>query len=173
MPAPAARADFRRHLVPAVPAPLDADFVLVDDRIVRGLPHAIPLTGEFSLLLVLPTGLATAWRDASPTAVVTSSQEQTTPRPSTEPVEPLPVTAPARLVVRRQGAIAGSVALAAGCRVVIPETDPDSGVRIEVVVREWDVRAGSMRGPGDVGSRIALAWRRIDQGTAVFERRRP
>jgi hypothetical protein len=188
MPAPIARADFRRHLVPAGLAPLGPGFVLVDDRITQGLPHRIPLPGELSLLLVVPTGLATAWRDAAPNAVVSSSRDQLTPRgarasasdtgsrprPATQGqplVEPLPLAAPARLVVRRARAIAGAVPLAAGCRVVLPDADAQPGVRIELIVREWDIRAGSLRGPGDVGSRIVVAFRRIDLGTAIFGRR--
>ncbi|BCB74857.1 hypothetical protein Pflav_012670 [Phytohabitans flavus] len=169
MPVPVARADFRRHLVPAGSPPVPEGATLVDSRITQGVPHAIPLDGGFSLLLVVPTGLATAWLAAPPTAVVTSSRPALAAAAAEPaPGDPLRPGAPARLVVLRAGAVAGAVPLVAGLRAVVPEADSSTGTRIEVLVREWDLRAGSLRGPGDVGSRISIAWRRIDLGTATF-----
>ncbi|MGV9818738.1 hypothetical protein [Nocardia xishanensis] len=173
---PVARADFRRHLVPAGLAPISEKFVVVDDRINQGLPHMITLTADLSLLLVVPTGLATFWRDASPTAVVTSSRAELDPQRLRPPgnsdngnSDGRRSSAPARLVVLRAGTLAGAMPLAAGARTVVPEADPSPGIRIETMVREWDIRAGSLHGPGDVGSRIIVAWRRVDQGATALE----
>jgi hypothetical protein len=160
------RADFRRHLVAAGLPPVPDGCTVVDSRITQGLPHAIALEGEYSLLLVVPTGLARAWLAASPTAVVTSSRPQLAP---VAPKQAVPAGAPARLVVLRAGRLAGAIPLAAGASAVVPEADFVAGTRIEVFVREWDLRAGSLRGPGDVGSRVSVAWRRIDRGAATFD----
>lgn len=176
MPIISARADFRRHLVPAGLPPVPAGFAVVESRITQGIPHPIGLDGEFSLLLVVPTGLARSWLSAPPTAVVSSSATQLAPAgpiPKGGNDNSLRPGAAPRLVVLRAGAMAGAVPLSAAARAVLPEADLSTGTRIEVWVREWDLRAGSLRGPGDVGSRIAVAWRRIDLGTAVFEGREP
>jgi hypothetical protein len=50
---------------------------------------------------------------------------------------------------------------------------PDGGrhehpMRIELAVLGWDIRAGSLRGPGDFGSRIRLAWRSADRSVELF-----
>lgn len=172
MPITSARADFRRHLVPAGPPPVPEGFTLVESRITQGVPHTITLDSEFSLLLVVPTGLARSWLAAPPAAVVTSSQPQlsaTGPVVDDGPVDDtLRPGAPARLVVLRAGALAGAIALSANAQAVIPEASPVPGTRIAVVIRGWDVRAGSLRGPGDVGSFISVAWRRVDQGAVLF-----
>ena len=42
------------------------------------------------------------------------------------------------------------------------------GARIDLLIRSWDLRAGSMRGAGDFGSRIDVAWRRADRGSDAF-----
>jgi hypothetical protein len=43
-----------------------------------------------------------------------------------------------------------------------------TGIRIELVVLGWQIRAGSLRGPGDFGSRIELAWRIADRAADEF-----
>jgi hypothetical protein len=39
---------------------------------------------------------------------------------------------------------------------------------VELAILDWEVRAGSMRGAGDFGSFIELAWRRADQAVDTF-----
>ena len=150
-------AQVQRFLVPAA-APVG--FVRLGLRLLGGLPVTIPLDEEVALVIVVPTGLAAAWREADPTSVVSRSTPELTPVAA-------PVggnRAPARLLVRVEGAIVGSVPLVAN----LHRRLPDDAARVEVMVISWDLRAGSLRGPGDVGSRLELAWRRTDQGTDLF-----
>jgi hypothetical protein len=144
----------------------------VDERLVLGVPHPIALEAGLSLLVVVPTGLATTWRDAPDTAVVTTSRPQAVPtRTGKEYLGVAVPHAPARVVLRLAPGsgstvagtgIAGAVPLVLGTRVVLPEGDPVPGPRIQLLVRDWEIRAGSLRGPGDVGSFVRLAWRRVD-----------
>jgi hypothetical protein len=77
---------------------------------------------------------------------------------------------PARLLLRAGTSVVSSIPLASGVLRAIPEAgDFGAGVRFAVVVLSWDIRAGSLRGPGDFGSRIALATRRADRASETFE----
>jgi hypothetical protein len=76
--------------------------------------------------------------------------------------------APLRLVVERSNVVLGVVPFAAGLRQVVPNDGGTRGVAIEIVVLAWDLRAGTVRGPGDFGSRISLAWRTADRASAEF-----
>ncbi len=157
-----------RFLVPAAQPAAPDGFTTIDEPIVNGLPHTIALDDGLSLAVVAPSGLATRWRDADPTAIVSSSDEDVR---SPDPAATVVVSrCPARLLLRAGTAVVSSVPLAAGVRRAIPEAGGvGSGVRIAVVVLAWDIRAGSLRGPGDFGSRIALATRRADRAGDTFE----
>ncbi|GAA4878649.1 hypothetical protein [Actinomycetospora straminea] len=170
MTMPAARTDFRRLLVAPPDTGVPAGWTAVDEALLAGVPHRIPLTGDLVLLLVVPTGLATAWQGAPAAAVVTSSRTGLAARLGSAPGEPVPAPphSPARLVLLQARTVAGALPLVAAGRALLPPTDAAAGLRIELLVREWDIRAGSLRGPGDVGSRLSLAWRRIDQGSAAW-----
>jgi hypothetical protein len=173
MSAPSARADFRRHLLGGVRHPPSPGATAVDDRITYGIPHRVRLEAGYSLVLTVPTGLATVWRDASPTAVVTRSGAQHTSAPSRTQDDRRAPAAPARLVLLRSGRVRGVIPLVAGARVIVPEADGTVGPRFEIVLAEWDLRAGSLVGPGDVGSRLSFFWRRADGGSQTYVPGRP
>lgn len=157
-----------RYLVPdAPPQPEAAGFTRIRQSIPAGLPLVIPLGEGLRLVLVVPTGLATTWRDADPTAVVTQSAPE---QGAHDPQAPAPLPrVPGRLMLLAQGDVLESVALAAARRARLPDTGrSDIGVRIELIVLGWEIRAGSLRGPGDVGSWIEIAWRRADQAADEF-----
>ena len=42
------------------------------------------------------------------------------------------------------------------------------GPAVELVIRRWEILAGTVLGAGDFGSRITLAWREIDLGADRF-----
>jgi hypothetical protein len=50
---------------------------------------------------------------------------------------------------------------------VIPDADGVRGV-IDLHVADWLLHAGCVRGPGDYGSFVEVAWRRIDSGANTF-----
>jgi hypothetical protein len=265
----------RARAVPETPDPLPDSFERVSVQLVNGLPTTIDLDADLSVALVVPTGLATTWRDAEPTAVVSRSGPETEPhrRPDLKLSPPAGVTAtasagggaltsgiyyyevtalgangeslpsdgvsvqvsgpgkvalvwtavagadayriyrgpgpgrdqvsysvrtnsftdkglpgaalsapappshlaavdraPVRLLLRQRSPLSASLPLVAGLRRSVPDAgDAALGATIEIAVIAWDVRAGSLRGAGDFGSRVELAWRRVDEAGEQFE----
>ncbi len=149
---------------------MPAGFTPVEAKLVGGLPHRLRLTADITLVVVVPSGLAVTWRDCDPTILVSSSKAEripTTPRSGNAigTVE----HPPARLIVRRATTTVASIPLTLGLRRTIPEMGrEDASRRLELIVLGWDIYAGSLRGPGDFGSRISLAWRRADQAVNDF-----
>lgn len=160
----------QRFLVPDSKPVAPEGFTEVRETILGGLPYTIQLDQEIKLILLVPTGLATVWRDADPTTIVTQSTGELAPATVATDSEIGGVTrVPARLVMQSAGAIVASVPLAAGLRRMLPDAgDPERGARIELAILAWDIRAGSLRGAGDFGSNIALAWRRADKAEESF-----
>jgi hypothetical protein len=134
------------HLVPTADPPDLTGYTRATQPLVNGLPQAIPLDARLKLVAVLPTGVATVWRDADPAAVVSRAGAQDGP--------------PLRVLLMRGGAVLACVPLVAGLARAIPDTgQPALGALIELRVLDWDVRAGCLRGAGDTTSFIDLAWR--------------
>jgi hypothetical protein len=162
-----------RYLVPETAAP-PSELTRVTQAISRGLPHTIDLDGDLKLVLTVPNGVAAVWRDSDPTAVVSRSSDQVaaSPRPQAGQAEPLGAIAyaPARLYLERGQTTLACVPLVSGLRRTIPDTGrDDAGVRIELLVVAWDLRAGSLRGAGDFGSFVDLAWRRAGRAGDRFD----
>jgi hypothetical protein len=158
-----------RLLVPPSPPELPADMTRVSQVLSKGLPETIDLGSAASLIVLVPTGLATAWRDADPEAVVSSSDAETAPY-TPDPATPVgdATRAAVRVLLLVGGAPVASVPLIAGLRRRLPDSgDPDRGVRVELAISSWRICAGSVRGPGDFGSRLEFSWRVAD--TAVDE----
>lgn len=168
-----------RYLTPeASPAAGDlvaAGFTLVDDRITTGLPYTVPLDDGAELTLILPNGLAHTWRETDPAAVVSLGASELAGHDPAATAETAPVHRPPLWLRLRVGGTPVAVApVVAGRRGLLPEGDrapgdpATSGVRVEVVVLDWAIYAGTVRGPGDYGSFLRLAWRRADQAVARF-----
>jgi hypothetical protein len=164
------RIPIERYLVPERSTAVPEGLAVVAESILGGLPHVIRLDHDVSLLLVIPTGLALTWRDMDPATMVSTSAPELSPHrndaygPARDANR-----APARLLVRAGETLTASVPLTAGVRTRIPQDGvPGRGVRIEMTVLSWDIRAGSLRGPGDFGSSIRLAWRKYDEGALHY-----
>lgn len=160
----------KRELVPATAAPVPERMTRVNQSMVNGLPQTIDLDAELSLIVAVPSGMAIEWRDADPTAEVTRSEMelQASRRESDAPVGVID-RPPARVLLRSKGEIVASTPLVGASRRMLPEEgDEDRGARIELLLLGWDIRAGSMKGPGDFGSHIEFAWRRADRGSERF-----
>lgn len=157
-----------RILTPAQKPATPDGFTQIDTPVTQGLPHFIPLRGELQLAVLVSTGVIRQWIDSDPSTVISQSLAETQAANAADD-EPLgALTQPAaRLVLLDRGSPVGAAGLIAGRRILLPE----SGARpaqVEVIVLEWDLRAGSLRGPGDFGSRITLAWRAADVAVAHF-----
>jgi len=147
-----------RELVPEAPLKTALEgFTVVEDRLLAGLPQRIEL-GPLALVLLLPSGLATAWRDAEANTPVSTSASERGPHLA-QPDTPyaLPERPPVRLAVRDGQTTTAVVPLVAGRQRLLP--DASGRACLELCILEWTLVAGSLQGPGDVGSRLRLAWR--------------
>ena len=156
------------YLVPEHTSLIPDGFTRVDEPMTRGLPHTIILDRATRATVVLPSGLARTWRDADPAAMVsTSDDERAAFRPSAG-TDDSAARAPLRLVVERSNVVLGVVPFAVGVRRFVPDEGGARGAAIEIVILAWELRAGTVLGPGDVGSRITLAWRIANTASAEF-----
>ena len=160
----------QRYLTPEVKPTTPAGFTQIGKTLLNGLPHTIQLTENITLVIVVPNGLAVTWRDADPTTLISVSDDELEPHvaDSDEPIGNV-ARAPVRMLMRVAGTTVGSIPLVAGLRRTVPDSgETDRGVQIELVILSWDRRAGSLRGRGDFGSRISLAWRRADEAVEQY-----
>jgi hypothetical protein len=153
-----------RELTPPPPRIAPNGMTAETTRILAGLPHSIVLAEDMRLIVTLATGDAVLWRDADATAVVTTSDEERTPPNASD--ESRSRRVPAALVVQRGRRVLATLPLALAAHRV---TDPAGGFALELVTLGWKIRAGSLRGGGDFGSFVSLAWKRVDGGASRFE----
>jgi hypothetical protein len=157
------------YLVPEHASRAPVGFATVSEPMTRGLPHTIVLDRATRATVVLPSGLARAWRDADPTDVVSASADEHAPVVADAlRVREDVARAPLRLVVERSNVVLAIVPVTAGLRQVVPNDGGVRGAVIEIVVLAWDLRAGTVRGAGDFGSRLSLAWRAADRASTEF-----
>jgi hypothetical protein len=165
-----------RILVPASPFTVPDGFQRQQYRLLRGVPSDIILDAQVTLTLAVPTGLGTTWRDADVSRLVSSSEQGYAPAP--DPAS-LPSEAgvppnwlarpPARLLVRFSRRTAVAVPLVAGLRRIVADGgNPERGARMELIIIGWALFAGSLRGPGDFGSYLDVAWRRCEAGQSTY-----
>lgn len=164
----AERFPIERELVPARPGVPQG---LQRDRrpLTKGLPERIELDARHALVVVVPTGVATAWRDADPTALVASSDAETAaavaaPAEAVASLERPPL----RLLVLVGGDLRGAVPIVAGLHRRMPDGGT-CGAALELAVVSYAIHAGSMRAAGDYGSFLELAWRTVGAGSDSFE----
>jgi hypothetical protein len=159
-----------RLLVPSDPPDLPDGFTTLQSAMVNGLPHPIDLPNGLRLTVTVPTGLLSDWIDADPTMVITTSDDESAPLPPNPNGEIAGVARPgARLSARLSTAPLGTLPLSLrAARVLRDDGDASAGAALEVVLLDWEIHAGTLRGAGDFGSSITLAWRRADQGVSAF-----
>ena len=119
----------------------------------------------------MPTGLASTWRDLDPSTTISASDPEVQPfAPPAAPEPPGEATLlPARFLLQSGNVTLATMPLVAGSRRVASDSGtPGVGVRLEVYVVSWILTSGSIRGAGDFGSRVALAWRRADLAVDHF-----
>jgi hypothetical protein len=119
-----------------------------------------------SLVLLVPTGFAAVWREADPGIVVSAGSDETRAHIAPRGADPLERPA-IRVLLRRGSATLTTIPLAAGLARVTPDSDGSRSV-IDLYVADWLLHAGCLRGPGDYGSFIDVAWRRVDAGANAF-----
>jgi hypothetical protein len=158
-----------RELTPGPDLTPPTGFTVVEEPLVDGLPQRVPLGGDLVAVLTVPTGLAHTWLDADPAEPVSRSGGEFVPGAEAGDVPTGAVDRPpVRLFVLEGDRVLGSLPLVAGRRDRVGHDGRPPGVRLDVVVLDWEVRAGTLRGPGDAGARLALAWRRADAAANAF-----
>ncbi|MFI5924636.1 hypothetical protein ACIA3K_01520 [Micromonospora sp. NPDC051543] len=165
-----------RYLLPETPIEVPDGFTEVRQGLTAGLPHRLELGAGVHAVLILPTGLARQWLSTDPLAVVSSSADDLAPRPAPTATSRPPALVgrvPLRLVVRQGTRILGSVPLATGLRRVCPDAGTPAAaggtpVAVEVLVLAWLLHAGTVRGSGDYGSYLTVAWRPADRAVDQF-----
>jgi hypothetical protein len=159
-----------RLLVPAEPPPLPDGFQIVRSSMVNGLPHFIDLPGNTRLKIVLPTGLMQPWLNADPTTLVATSEDERAPRPDTLAEEIGGVSRPAlRVAATQENRPLGTVPFVLNARRRLRDDgDPDRGTALEIVLLEWRLYAGTMRGQGDFGSFVRFGWRAANRAVDIF-----
>ena len=154
-----------RFLVPEGRPPVPAGLARSRQVLVRGVPFAWPLDLEFGLVLFVPTGSAVLWRDADPTAIVADSQlDDALSVPHDPEASP---RAPARILLRRGRTVIAAAPLVAGLWRVLPDGGNDASI-VELYVVSFRLAAGTLRGAGDYGSFVEVAWRRAAAGASGF-----
>jgi hypothetical protein len=155
-----------RFLTPEEPIAIPTGFTRSRQELTRGVPFQWPLEADLSLVLLVPTGFAALWREADPDIVVSAATDETRAHIAPRGADPLERPA-IRILLRQGGKTLTAIPLAAGLSRVIPDTDGGAAV-IDLYVADWLLHAGCVRGPGDYGSFVDAAWRRIDTGANAF-----
>ncbi|MEK8105542.1 hypothetical protein NKG94_11075 [Micromonospora sp. M12] len=147
-------------------------FTEVRQALTAGVPHRVELGAGVHAVLILPTGLARQWLDTDPSRW--SAAPPTTWRPPAPPATPRPPALVGRCRCAWSSARAPDPRLAAARRRPapgLPRRRPDHRAHptvVELLVLSWLLHAGTVRGSGDYGSSLALAWRRADRAVDQF-----
>lgn len=156
-----------RFLVPAGPPVAPADFNIVVQPLLRGLPAELRLDAELNLIVYAPTGDANLWRDADPSAIVCHGAEELLPRGAQVATPEVTARPPVRLVLRRAGIFVAALPLAVGLRRRLPDNG-SLGSLVELMVLDYRIHAGTLCQPGDFGSFVRFAWKRADRMPGAF-----
>jgi hypothetical protein len=157
-----------RILVPEVKPAAPAGFTRVDDPMQRGLPHAVNLTADRRLLIVVPAGMATFWRDAAAGLPVSTAAGDYGARDlGADPPRDYVAQAPVTALFQVANQTVAAAPFKAGARLILPSSG-QAPAAIELVLLDWAIYAGTLRGAGDFGSFVSLAWRNADAGVDQF-----
>ena len=157
-----------RYLVPEIVQAAPEGWTIVEQRIVAGLPVTLSLSKNIQVRLASSTGLAREWVAGNPRSVVSAASWQLAPhQPGVPPVIVEALAATPVLQVRASVGALGAMPL----QPVAARTFARTGAAptlAEIILLDWQLCAGNLRGAGDYGSFIRLAWRQADQGVPMF-----
>jgi len=141
-------------------------FTTLEKPILNGLPDRIELDDRTTLMLRMPTGQGTLWRDADPEATVSDSESQSMSLSDvTITLRSEQLSPPLRLSIAVSGRRRAVVPVAAGVSYAVAGPN---GEHLELIILDWCLNAGTVRGTGRFGSRVVLAWRLMLRGTDTF-----
>lgn len=144
------------HLLVDPPDRAPEGLTTLEERITAGVPRRIALDPRLALVVVVPTGIASTWLEHPVDALAGDSAQESDPEadPAAPGVGP-------RLHLLVSGGLAATVPLVAGLRRRLPDAGAGAPAVIDLAVLGWTLAVGTLLGPGEHGSRIRLAWRRL------------
>jgi hypothetical protein len=153
-----------RYLVPADPPALPPSFTTVRIALTAGLPYTYALDARWSVIVRYPTGVMNAWTAAGASDVASSDLPERSARPAGTDAGPRD---PVRLTVALDKRTRAVLPLSAGRRALIAD-DGVNPATLELAILSWTITAGSVRGSGDSGAVLSLAWRDATRAVAQF-----
>jgi hypothetical protein len=153
-----------RYLVPPGEPALPPSFSTARIALTAGIPYTYALDARWSVILRYPTGVMNAWTAADPGDVASSDAPERAPRPDGADDGPRD---PVRLTVALDKQTRAVVPLTAGRRALIAD-DGANPAALELAILSWTITAGSVRGRGDSGAALTLAWRDATRAVDVF-----
>jgi hypothetical protein len=153
-----------RYLVPPDEPALPASFSTARIALTAGIPYTYALDARWSVILRYPTGLMNAWIAADASDVASSDAPERAPRPAGADIGPRD---PVRLTVTLDKQTRAVVPLTAGRRALIANDGADPAA-LELAILSWTITAGSVRGGGDSGAVLSLAWRDATRAVDAF-----
>jgi hypothetical protein len=159
-----------RYLVSAARPPLPSGFTDVSVVITTGLPLAISLSRDISVVLSVPTGEGHSLLEGDPSLTVSAAgDELRAATPGDQPIGSV-TRAPVRLYVQWHGIAIGSIPLALGTYWRVSDVgDPTGGTVAEIVVLGWKLALGDLISAGNYGSTIRIGWRLANLATPTFQ----
>ncbi|WP_207537832.1 hypothetical protein [Sabulicella rubraurantiaca] len=147
------------------PPPLPDGLAAVESPITQGLPHAVALMPRWRAVLVMPLGVAASLFELPPGTLISSDLEEAEPAPLLER-PPLSSRPAPRLRIQFDGVTVAVLPLAAGLLADVAQEDGSARLRLHI--RRWAIHAGTLLGPGDHGSFVALSAGPADLGVAEY-----
>ncbi len=156
----------QRYLVPEPSRIAPDGFATFTKPVLNGLPDRCELDEHTTLVLRMPTGQGTLWRDADPEATVSDGATgRATLDDVTLALLSEQLTPPLRLSIAVGGRRRAVVPVVAGLSYAVAGPN---GEHLEIVILDWCLTAGTVRGTGRFGSQVVVAWQLMLGGSGAF-----
>jgi len=146
---------------------LPPGFATATEVVTNGLPHRVAL-GELELVFTVPVGLMAQVVAVASDVVVASSEGTFAPAMAMDAGRDPVREGRLRVTARVAGRSTVTAAVVANRVLAVPSAAEVLDVRYEVCCLAWSITAGALRGAGNHGATIEIAWRRADRAVGEF-----